>query len=75
MTEWTRILAEHYPVEKLPEDLRHGIASGRKVTVLLEQDEQAKPRPLHEMMGCAQGLYAPEEAVSFIRDLRDESDR
>jgi len=31
-----RIVREHYPVEKLPEDLREGIPAGQQVTVVVE---------------------------------------
>jgi hypothetical protein len=33
-----RIVREHYPVEKLPEDLREGIPAGEQVTVTVEAE-------------------------------------
>ena len=36
-----RIVREHYPVEKLPEDLREGLPTGRTVTVTLVEEEEA----------------------------------
>lgn len=73
MGEIGKIVTEHYPVERLPEELRQGIEAGQHVRVTVEAEEQGEPRPLHELMGCAKGLYAtPEEAVAFIRQLRDE---
>ncbi|MDI4656413.1 hypothetical protein [Xanthobacter autotrophicus] len=32
-----RIVREHYPVEKLPEDLREGLPEGATVTVTVEE--------------------------------------
>lgn len=78
MGETTKIIVEHFPVDKLPEELRQGIESGRKVRVTVEPDDvQAPaPRPLHEMYGFAAGLYASQgiDPVDFIRQLRDEWD-
>jgi hypothetical protein len=31
-----RIVRQHYPVERLPEDLREGIPAGEQVTVVVE---------------------------------------
>ena len=36
-----RIVREHYPVEKLPEDLREGLAAGQQVTVTVEPEKVA----------------------------------
>ncbi|MFG1278347.1 hypothetical protein [Xanthobacter autotrophicus] len=33
-----RIVREHYPVEKLPEDLREGLAVGQTVTITVEEE-------------------------------------
>jgi len=37
-----RIVKEHYPASKLPEDLREGLAPGSQVTVTIVE-EQAPP--------------------------------
>lgn len=85
-----RIVREHYPVEKLPEDLRDGRRPGARVTVIV-QDEAASdeadsqriqqllqnPRPMS--LAEARALVGtrtttPEEAVLRIRALRDEWD-
>ena len=78
MGEGKKIVTEHYPAEKLPEEVRRGIAGGEmvKVTVEPEGAEPRKVRSLRSFLGAAPGLYSsPEEAVAFIRGLRDESDR
>ncbi|WP_165216179.1 hypothetical protein [Affinirhizobium pseudoryzae] len=37
-----KIVREHYPVEKLPEDLREGLEPGATVRVVLEVDGEAE---------------------------------
>ncbi|MDX8526061.1 hypothetical protein RFM68_16285 [Mesorhizobium sp. MSK_1335] len=72
-----KVILEHYPASKLPNELREGIALSASVTVTVE--EEAK-RPLDrkqllELMRNAQA-NAPgtslEEAVARVRALRDE---
>ncbi len=77
MGEIGKIVVEHYPAGKLPEELRRGLAAGQVVRVTVEAETAAaSPRLLSEMLGCAKGLYqTPDEAVAFIRALRDEWDR
>lgn len=78
MGEGSKIVVEHYPVDKLPEELRAGLASGEMVRITVEREAQEvrEPRPLHEMYGFAAGLYASQglDPVEFIRRLRDEWD-
>ena len=75
MTEIKKIVTEHYPVDRLPEELRRGIESGQMVRVVVEAEEEPTRVPLVDLIGSAKGLYAsPEEAVAFIRALRDEWD-
>ena len=76
MGEGKKIVTEHYPAEKLPEELRRGIESGGMVRVTVEQGADGDRRSMTSFLGAAKGLYnSPEEAVKFIRRLRDESDR
>lgn len=69
-----KIVREHYPVEKLPPELREGLASGARVTVTIETE--AKPErvmTLEEMFALRRDVFSsPEEAVQHIRALRDE---
>ena len=78
MGDANKIVVPHYPVEKLPEDLRQGIAGGRmvRVTVEAEAPQSPEPRPLHEMYGFAAGHYASHgmDPVDAIRQMRDEWD-
>jgi len=76
-----RIVLEHYPVEKLPEDLRKHFSRGGSVT--LEVKEEAE-RPMTgkevaDMLRAARErnkdkLRTREEIVAEIRELRDEWD-
>lgn len=78
MGETKKIVVEHYTVERLPEELRRGIETGEMVRVTVESEigAEAAPRPsLRSCLGAGKGCYTVEEAVSFIRQLRDESDR
>ena len=72
-----KIVLEHYPASKLPDDMRQGIAKDASVTVIIEE-ERRKPlnrSELLDMMRNAQA-HAPgttlEEAVRRVRTLRDE---
>ena len=75
MGETKKIVIEHYPVDKLPEDLKHGLETGQmvRVTVESEVDDEERPRrPLTSFFGAGKGCYTEEAAVSYIRKLRDE---
>jgi hypothetical protein len=78
MGEMKKIVTVGVLVDELPEHVRHGIDSGTRVKVTVESGAEApaKPRPLHQMRGFAEGLYASQgiDPVEFIRQLRDEWD-
>ncbi|MDX8440309.1 hypothetical protein [Mesorhizobium australafricanum] len=72
-----KVILEHYPASKLPDELREGIALSASVTVTVEE-EAKRPlarKQLLELMRNAQA-NAPgtslEEAVARVRALRDE---
>jgi hypothetical protein len=75
-----RIVKEHYPAERLPEDLREGLGADTLVRVSIEVE--AKPvrrtRDLVEtiMRSKADGKWplAVDDPVARIRKLRDEWD-
>jgi hypothetical protein len=73
MGETKKIVTEHDPAEKLPDELRAGLESGQLVRVTVEPEEPSKAGfDLMSFMGAGAGVYSPEEAVSSIRRLRDE---
>ena len=76
-----RIIHEHYPASKLPEDLREGINPSGHVTVTVVEEAQRPSREkLVELLEQARararaaGDVSTEEAVRRVRDLRDEWD-
>jgi hypothetical protein len=74
-----KIVLEHYPASKLPEELREGIAPDSSVKVTVEE-ETKKPLSREELLELMREAraHAPgttiEEAVARIRTLRDEWD-
>jgi len=75
MTEQKKIVTEHFPVDRLPDELRRGIESGRMVRVVVEAEVNPPVGDILDLFGSAKGAYAsPDEAVAFIRALRDEWD-
>jgi len=78
MGETKKIVVEHFPVDKLPDELRRGIEAGQVVRVTVEEESESMAPPyrsLSDFVGAGRGLYAtPEEATDFIRKLRDEWD-
>jgi hypothetical protein len=79
MGEMKKIVTEHYPVEKLPEELRAGIEGGQVVRVTVETEvavSQLSARSLRSFLGIAPGRYGdPDEIVEEVRRLRDEWER
>jgi hypothetical protein len=74
-----KIIHEHYPAAKLPDDLREGIDPSRHVTVTVVEEEQrpSRERLVQLLEEARQRLVedvSTEEAVRRIRDLRDEWD-
>ena len=71
-----RIIRDHYPAEKLPEDLQKLVDPSRPIRIVIEQDEvDQKLGPITRFAGTF-GHYdvSSHEAVARIRALRDEWD-
>jgi hypothetical protein len=75
----SKIVREHYPASKLPEDLREGIDPAGKVTVTVVEEQQPVnqeelARLVEQALQHAQlvGGVTTEEAVGRIRALREE---
>lgn len=74
-----KIVREHYPVERLPEDLRAELGLARTVTVTLEQEDSVGPPPDREWLERLRQRShdlppATDDPVARIRRLRDEWD-
>jgi hypothetical protein len=74
-----RVVREHYPASRLPEELRGTIASDASVKIIIEEEPSNAPsrERLMELMNQARrnatGVTL-EDAVQRIRELRDEWD-
>lgn len=76
-----RIVLEHYPAAKLPNDLRGDIALAAMVKVVVEEEaDRSVPlsgNAVRDLLMRTRGKNRPvtsEEAVARIRALRDEWD-
>jgi hypothetical protein len=81
-----KIVREHYPVERLPEDLRGGLEGQATVTVTLEQEADQRNRDFAQQKTTLFAAIAEarasikgpgvtsDEAVARVRALRDEWD-
>jgi hypothetical protein len=73
-----RIIHEHYPASKLPDDLREGINPSAHVTVtVVEEEQQPSREKLVQLLEEARqrsrsGDVSTDEAARRIRELRDE---
>ena len=75
MGERKKIVVEHFPVDRLPEELRRGLDAGTTARIIVEPEVKPSTSlpPLTSYLGAAQGVYTgPEDAVSAIRALRDD---
>jgi hypothetical protein len=77
-----KIVREHYPVEKLPEDLRAELGVARTVTVTIEPEVRSRQndplvRQAIEQLKAhrARLPVTPSDSVERVSRLRDEWDR
>ncbi|SIQ11186.1 MULTISPECIES: hypothetical protein [unclassified Bosea (in: a-proteobacteria)] len=75
-----KIVREHYPVERLPEDLRAELGLARTVTVVIETEEDqsrstARAAAVRELLEHRRQLVpSVDDPVERVRKLRDEWD-
>lgn len=75
-----RIVREHYPVERLPEDLRAelGLARTAKIVIEVEEDRsrsKARADAIADLLEHRRGLApSPDDSVARVRKFRDEWD-
>ncbi|KPH82029.1 hypothetical protein [Bosea vaviloviae] len=77
-----KIVREHYPVEKLPEDLRAELGLTQTVTVTIEPEIRSRQNDLLVRQAIEQLRahrarlpVAPSDSVERVSRLRDEWDR
>ena len=69
----TKIVRDHYPAAKLPDDLRGAIDPKVSVRVVVETEEHRKVSAFSDLVGSGRGVYkSPEEALDTVRRLREE---
>jgi hypothetical protein len=70
-----RVVKEHYPVEKLPAELREGISDDRVTVTIVGEGVRPSAVTKVGLFGAArQRATSVDEAVTRIRSLRDEWD-
>ena len=73
-----KIIREHYPASKLPEDLREGVDPESTVTVTVTVEGLKRPEhvmTLEEIFAARRPPFrSSEEILASIRQLRDEWD-
>jgi hypothetical protein len=72
-----KIVKEHYPAAKLPEDLREGLDPAQNVTVTIATEDATpeKPLSLKELFAMRRPPYRSlEEIMDDLRRQRDEWD-
>ncbi|MGE0501215.1 MAG: hypothetical protein AB7O76_09735 [Rhizobiaceae bacterium] len=75
-----RIVLEHYPASRLPEELREGIEAGASVRVTVEEESRRPPLSREELLASLRNArkhatgVTLDEAVARVRELRDEWD-
>ena len=71
MGESRKIIVDHFPVDRLPDELLHGLPADATVRITVEDDTAVRTkRPLSDYLGKAQKVH--DDPVSDIRALRDE---
>ncbi|WP_245944971.1 hypothetical protein [Pelagibacterium lacus] len=75
-----KIVLHHYPVDKLPEDLRRHFSRGGSVTLEVVEERTDEPeQSVEELVRAMRARHAgrlrsQEDIVAEIRALRDEWD-
>lgn len=73
-----RVTREHYPIERLPDDLRRDLpATGRvSVAITLENEAEVPTGQFSRFRDrCRGGFASPTEIDAHLSALRDEWDR
>jgi hypothetical protein len=69
-----KIIKKHYPVERLPADLRSGLRQDGWVRIEIEPEAGEAPAPvLSPLVGTGRNVHgAPDDVITHIRSLRDD---
>ena len=71
-----KIVREHYPASRLPDDLREGIDPSKNVTVTVIQEERPeRVMTFEEIFATRRPPYLTREQIDeHIRELREDRD-
>ncbi|MEY3553682.1 MAG: hypothetical protein RL735_2030 [Pseudomonadota bacterium] len=70
-----RIVRQHYPVEKLPPELREGLDASAQVTIIVEAEpdpDEASPISLEQIFAMREPPFLTKEEID--RDLKKQRD-
>ncbi|PIO97872.1 hypothetical protein [Pleomorphomonas carboxyditropha] len=68
-----KIVRSHYPVGKLPADLREGLPPDATVSVRIDVEDSSDRLPLSRLAGTLPNLHGEEGAViAHFRSLRED---
>jgi len=68
-----RIVREHYPASRLPEDLREGMDPAREVTVSVDEGRPERVMSLDDIFASGKPRYESLAAINeHVRSLREE---
>jgi len=74
----TKIVKDHYPAERLPDDLKADLPKGADVRITIEVlPPKMSPEELLALLGSIArdaSPTSPNDAVARVRELRDEWD-
>jgi hypothetical protein len=72
MSKHSKIVVEHYPVRRLPEELQSGLDRDQLAKVTIEVSGEEETNSLKSYVGSARGVYrTPDDALDAIREQRD----
>ena len=70
-----RIVRQHYPVEKLPPELREGLDASAQVTIIVEAEpdpDEESPISLEQIFAMREPPFLTKEEID--RDLKKQRD-
>ena len=74
-----KIVKHHYPVAKLPDDLRNGLSAAQDVTITIETEEEDRPEhvmTIDEIFSARSSAFRTREEIDEdVRRDREEWDR
>ena len=68
-----KIVRDHYPVEKLPDDLKSGLQAHGWVRVEIEPETPQPATLLASLVGAGRNVHGTgDEVIAHIRSLRED---